>query len=151
MMFSGTPSNAASTVPDSKCGEPVVSERNHRDIAAGLQTEMLERGVRHQGRGPARGAAGHLFSLEVARPTNIFSANERLQRPIDGTGQDFGRRTAHDTLNNPVDRRAVIKIATHKSRVHGLSGHKNHFQIDPLVAVKSFVEGEDRKSTRLNS
>jgi hypothetical protein len=109
----------------------------------------------HQGRGPARSAAGHLLSLEVARPTNIFSANERLQRPIDGTGQDFSRRTAHDTLNNPVNRRAVIKIAAHKSRVHGLSGHENHFQIDPLFAVKSFVEGDMKRQEanigRLNS
>src|SRR6476660_8918130 len=103
---------------------------------------MLERSVRHQGRSPARGAAGHFLALEVARPANILSANERLQWPIDGTGQNFGRRAAHDPLDNAIDGGAIIKIAAHKSGVHRLSGHENHFQIDSLLAVKSFGIGD---------
>src|ERR1044072_9175052 len=58
-------------------GEPVVPERNDRDIAARFQTEMLERGVGHQGCRSTRGAAGHFLSLSMARFAYVFSSNKR--------------------------------------------------------------------------
>ena len=106
---------------------------------------MLKRSVGHQRRRATGRAASNFLSTEIARRANILSRNERLQRPVDGAGENFRRIPAHDALDDAVDRRAVVEIAAHEGRVDCLGRHENHFQVDSLLTVKSFVIGDVKR------
>ena len=106
---------------------------------------MLKCRVRHQGRRAARGAAPDFSSLEIARCANVFSGDEGLQRSVDGAGENLRRRPAHDTLDDAVDRSAVVEIAAHEGRVYGLCRHENRLQIYSLLAVKALVISEMKR------
>src|SRR5919108_5976726 len=100
---------------------------------------MFEPHVRHQCRRPAWSAAADFFAFEVLRLADVFSGNQRLQRAIHGTCQDFACSAADDSLNDTVYGCAVVDIAAHECCVDRLRGHKDDLQIDSLLAIEALM------------
>src|SRR6266545_5360444 len=119
--------------------QPVASKRNHTNVESRVEAEVFERGVGHQRCRPARCAARDFLPLEITRRSNTFSDDERLQRPVDGARENFGRRAAHDALNDTVHRGAVVDVAADEGRIHRLCRHENRFQFNSLFAIESLM------------